>query len=75
MAARKASSFLSCSKTQDRSALRGEVELGDGGQVAQSTLVLGGLGTGQRGRPEQEAGGPSFLAVPWIQRMAESHCL
>ena len=60
--ARKASSFLSCSKTQE--CLESWGRNGGGRQVAQPTLVLSGLGTGQR-----EAGArgrPQVVLVSWL---------
>ena len=70
---RKASSFLSCSKTQERSALRGGAEMGrgTGGSVHSGAEWTWPRAVGGQGK-RQDPGGPSFLAVPWIPKIAEA---
>lgn len=47
------------------------------GTVAQPTPVLEDLAQGRGGSQgkRQDPGRPGFLAVPWVQRTAESHWL
>lgn len=62
MTARKASSFLSCSKTQK--CLERWGRNGGGRQVAQATLVLSGLGTRQR--EARARGRTQVVLVSWL---------